>query len=361
MVGLIVLLAWVLVIARLWATVRFPSRARWYLTGAVALFASNQTLQLNAATIDRLTGLPNISILAGRFVLIWVGVAVLLFFDSELGQRPGVARRVIPAAIAAAIVAACWAIAPIHQHHLGVMAITQLPSIHVALVVSDGYLIYWATVLAKRSWLHAIRRDTDFSRLGLFIISIGALERALASVNNIIWVVVTALPNGTAQTLSYWSFTLSGMASFFVAAGAGLSVFTHGFHLVNTHRRLGPLWQELTREAPQVVLPLARTRLPGSGVAFRATRRRIEIIDSLFRLSLEAGQAATIRNSARPEIELGRAISTGLLAPQGKTDGRVLAGNVLPAARIRSEETAQLLRIADGYRRVLPGRSRQRF
>ncbi len=223
----------------------------------------------------------------------------------------------------------------------------------LAVVVSDCYLIYWAGVLAKRSWQHAIRGDTALPRVSLLVISTGAIERVLASITNIIRVTVTVLPDRTEELLSEWGFALAYLASFYVAVGAALSVIAHGFHLVNTHRRLGPLWRELTRMAPQVVLPPPKTRLPVSAVVFRATRRKIEIVESLFRLSLDADRAEAISGSTWPEAELGSAVAYGLVRLQRPADGRVLAGKVLPLARTRREETAQLLAIANGYCRVL--------
>ena len=254
----------------------------------------------------------------------------------------------------AAIYAACWAVSPIHHEHLSNVAVVQSSSMMLAVVVSDCYLIYWAGVLAKRSWQHAIRGDTRLPRLSLLVISTGAIDRVLASITNILRVTVTALNDRTDELLSEWGFTLAYLASFSVAVGVALSVIAHGFQLVNTHRRLGPLWRELTRMAPQVVLPPPKTRLPGSAVVFRATRRRIEIVESLFRLSLDADRAETISGSTRPELELGAAIGAGLVTAGPNSGGRVLAGKVLPPAPTRREETAQLLRIADGYHRALP-------
>lgn len=349
MMGVLVVVAWVSAIVRLWATVRFPSRSRWYLTGAVALFAWDLTLQTNAASVDRLLHVPNISILIGHLALFSVGVSVLLYFDSYPDRQANVARRVKPAAAVAAIYTACWAVSPIHTQYLTTFAVTQSSSYGLGMIVSDLYLVFWAAVLAKRSWQHAIRGDTDYSRLGLLIIGLGAMERSLASTTNIIRASVRAMPVGTKELLSSWDLHLAYLASISVAVGAALSVISNGVHLVNTHRRLGPLWRELTKLAPQVVLPTPQIRLPGSAVAFRTTRRRIEIIDSLFVLSLDGTRAEAIRSSGRPETELGGALAAGLVS--GHEDGcdRVLAGKVLPPAGTRREETAQLLRMADGY------------
>lgn len=354
----LVIVAWLSAIVRLWATFRFPSRPRWYLTAAVALFASSLSLQLNARRIDLLLHVPNISILAAHLVLISVGVSVLLIFDSFLGRQPDVARRVKPAVLVAAIYTACWAVSPIHHELLSNVAVVQSSSMMLAVVVSDCYLIYWAGVLAKRGWQHAIRGDTALPRVSLLVISTGAIERVLASITNILRVTVTALLDRTEELLSEWGFALAYLASFSVAVGAALSVIAHGFHLVNTHRRLGPLWRELTRLAPQVVLPPPKTQLPGSAIVFRATRRRIEIVESLFRLSLDANRAEAITGSTLPEAELGIAVADGLVRLQQPADGRVLAGKLLPPAPTRREEIAQLLRIADGYRRVLPSSRR---
>jgi hypothetical protein len=354
MIESLVMVAWLSAIVRLWATFRFPSRPRWYLTAAVALFVSSLSLQLNARHIDLLLHVPNISILAAHLVLISVGVSVLLIFDSFLGRQPDVARRVKPAVVVASIYTAGWAASPIHHEHLSNVAVLQSSSMMLAVVVSDCYLIYWAGVLAKRSWQHAILGDTALPRVSLLVISTGAIERVLASITNIIRVTVTVLPDRTEELLSEWGFALAYLASFSVAVGAALSVIAHSFQLVNTHRRLGSLWRELTRMAPQVVLPPPQTRIPGSAVVFRATRRRIEIVESLFRLSLDADRADAISGSTRPEAELGSAVADGLVSLQQPADGRVLAGKVLPPARTRREETAQLLRIADGYRRGLP-------
>ena len=90
----LVIVVWLSAIVRLWATVRFPSRPRWYLTAAVVLFAASLSLQLNAMHIDLLLHLPNISILAAHLVLISVGASVLLIFDSYLGRQPDVTGRV---------------------------------------------------------------------------------------------------------------------------------------------------------------------------------------------------------------------------------------------------------------------------
>ena len=349
MMVVVVLLAWISTAGRLWATIRFPSRARWYLTVAIALFAINQTLQLNAATFDRLIHVPNISILIGHIALIAVGAAVLLFFDAYPDRPAALRRRLAPAVMVAVIYTACWVLSPIHDHHLSNMAVTSSNTFHVAVLVSDGYLVIWASIMAKRVVQHAIRRDTDFSRLGLIVIGIGALERALASLSNIVWVMVSSLSDSTEKLMSDSAYSLAYMASFYVVAGAGLSVLDHGVRMVATNRQLGPLWRALTELTPEVVLPL-RKRPPGSAIAFRALRRRIEITDSLFHLTVAACEARAIRDAAHPELELGKALRAGKLTTEIDPEGRVLAGRLLPRASTRAAETARLLRMAEGYR-----------
>lgn len=339
------------------------------------------------ATIDRHTGVPNLGAL-GIHLMGGVAFSFALLVALIYWAHPGaIARRqaarwlIVAAGVTVAMVS-LWVAArqPAHGRsaHYLVQNAGRTPSTLYLLLYVAALLVSLSEI-ARVCHRHAATTEQPWLRRGLRTTSVGATIYMVNFVNRLLAVVAVALH---INPLDWEAVTVVGAGVGIPLMVGGLTMPSWGPHAsravawvrdYRTYRTLYPLWRDLHRAFPEIVLH-PRRPLVGD-LRYRLYRRIIEIRDGQLaaRSHLDAAAAAAVAALAvrragtdadtrvaieAAEIKVALAVSTG-------TGGDVAGGPIPGVGQVTNplgdhamaggadpvSEAAWLVRVARAYRR----------
>ncbi len=305
--GVILGLLWVGAAYRGLMAVRMGTRHRRLLAVAAIGLAAATTLFVLRDPLDRIVGVPNLSLLGMRVVGITAGAAGLLWLESRTVSSRRSRGVIFVTAAAIVLLVIAWGLSPIHDAQLTDIATLERgwPTVYGGVLY-----LYAGYVFAVVGWV-ALRHVRDIRHTdpaGAF--STGFI--AAASVTALILIVLFLINLLIGRP---WLHTLRTVL---VPAPAVLMItgyvaiplvapLIQRLAAAKTIRRTRTLWSALVDRHPEVRLPLPATAKFSQPLL--AQRRLIEISDSL--------EQHTIAD-ARSMSELGAAILTKPV-PEGES------------------------------------------
>jgi len=346
---------WVATIIRLIATVKRPDAARITMTAAAVCVSLAFTFGAVAPFFDAGLNWPNGADLASHLLFATGAYFTLLFLHAVRHGRLGratVVRHSILFVIVTLTMVSLFRAADIHDRSAGTSFASAYAGDDAAVlyrIVFSAYFVYCLVGIARTCRRHALAEGDKARSFSLIGIGVGAALAAVASLASAVQMVVSHLTGQPAPLLA--AINVVGVATAGIIAGIGVLILLpldtflrwRGARRLSDH--LEPLWTDLTRALPDVVLPVPPGSNPVEHAEMVSTRRRIEIADALYRIHLTEPAASRIRHSSNPPQALGRALRDPT-AWQADDRAGVLAADLLPAA---DDDLGQLLAVAGAY------------
>ncbi|MBG0565561.1 MAB_1171c family putative transporter [Actinoplanes aureus] len=310
---------------------------------------------------DELTGVPNLARLIAHYGIIGFAVSVqllLLHWTVENPPRRSTGIRLLAVAAAVVAMAVFFFLAPLDTSLTSEFTIRYGDAPYMAqyMLVYLGYFVLALFDILRLSWRFAGRTGQRFLRVGLRLVSFGAvfglaycLEKGFyIAARNAGYEPIPAdvqqqmspLLTGPGCVLMLIGFTIPSWGPRVAAGGVWL-------RRLRTYRRLYPLWKLLYDATPEIALDPGQSRLGAMrDVEYRLVRRVVEIRDGWLalrpyfdaRVARAAGDqedrvhAAVLVAAAEAKARGEEPAERYSADPQGGTD--------------IAEETAQLLRVA---------------
>lgn len=346
---------WVATIIRLVVTVKRPDPARITMTTAAVCVSSAFTLGFFAPVFDSTLDWPNGAELASHLLFACGAFFTLLFlYTVRNGRltRSIVVRQSILFGLIALTMIGLFDLADVHDVSAGsrfASAYTGDGAAVLYRIVFSAYFVYCLVGIARTCRRHAFADGDRARTLSLIGIGVGAGLAAVASLASALQMTVSYLTGQPAPVLA--AINVIGVATAGIIAGIGvlillpLDTYLRWRNARRISNHLEPLWTDLTRAMPEIVLPVPPGPNPIEHAEMVSTRRRIEVADALFRIHLTEQAASDVRQSPNPSVALGRVLRDSSAWPADDQTG-VLAADLLPSA---DDDLGQLLAVAGAY------------
>lgn len=332
-----------------WSWPRFATVA------AFCAFAVGMTLSIPAvgAAVDGVTGLHELwRLLAHLCVMVIVASAEAQLLS--LAFTPDVARRRIRGRVwlsgaAAAALVALYGVASREPTPVDLnVEFARLPAVAAYLLVYLAAFVWYTVDIARLAWRFARITPRPWSRRGLRIAAWGAGFGLLYCLNKVGFLIGYWLghqPVGEKAATAVL-LTLSGplcVVGFTMPAwGPAVDKVRRWFARRRAHRQLHPLWHDLLRATPDLVLDARfdRDRPPLLRLEYALTRRIVEICDARLDLrqwippdaaenckdpaAAEAARIAAGIAARRNNVPAPRPDRTPIVDPPGGYDGQVV-------------------------------------
>ncbi|HEV2347927.1 MAG TPA: MAB_1171c family putative transporter [Actinocrinis sp.] len=290
-------LLWITVIWRAPAARRTPIKKSLWLALTGLAIALTVELPWSITIIDRATGVTDLATLIKHVVGVGACAAVLdwvIALTEPQRIHWHLRHRHSIAAAAATALAVLFFLAP-RTESTYYFASTDGNNIAIAyLLVFESYLGFAMALAAQMFWTGARRARTGFLRLGLWLLTAGTLLGTLYAIVRVtmllIWLAGGSMPDGN-QAAAHASDALQALAIGLILLGISIPTAEVAWRTWSHLRdllTLRPLWQELSRALPTVVLgvaPSLRDDVTATRhLGIRRLRRVIEIRDAVLLL-----------------------------------------------------------------------------
>lgn len=323
--------------------------------------------------VDRLAGMANLAALLGQVMVLIAALHARVFLLRLTGTPSRSWRRWCALVLTAAVMTASFAAAPVAEYAPVVFSPAYARSAGVVPYWAAflAYLVFTLSAVARLSLRYAAMSTQPLMRRGLVLVAVGtSLGIAYFAYWGVRLLVLRAghvIPDGVDLALRQLLVASNGLILLGIALPAG------GQQLATrrAYWQLYPLWRDITRAVPGVVLEQPATaltaRLAVRGATLRLYRRVIEIQDGRLvlrdRLDGAAGRragehAAAAGLQARDVAAAAEAamLSTALHGTAGRAGNRPSRGGTAVSGGTDSDEVQWLLRLTRAYRHSPDGR-----
>lgn len=285
----VLLLLWAMVVWRAPAAVRTPRQRALWLTFAALTLAMTLRLPAVMRVIDGGAGINNLSTLAKHLLGILAAAALLEFVYGVTRQDGGEGRgsRVVTTAGAMAALIVLFALTPReNQAEAFFETHTGSPTATAYLLVWFGYLGTAMAVATALFWGSARDAAASWLRTGLRLLGSGTAAGVLYALCRAGYLLLRlfGLSDVHDQAVAEVTDLLKHTAIALILLGTSVpavGVAWRGWRHWRDLRRLLPLWRELTRAVPEVVLG---EELRRRDVRLRLHREVVEIRDAILAL-----------------------------------------------------------------------------
>ncbi len=368
-VALLALLALAYKIPPLVRDPRSPARRALVAMLACLVWAPAVNTPFVYARFDGLTGVPNLARLIAHYGIIGFAVSVqllLLYWTVENPPRRSTWIRLLAVAGAAVAMAVFFALAPLDVSLTSEFTIRYGDAPYMAeyMLVYLGYFVVALVDILRQSWRFAGLTRRRFLRLGLRLVSYGAvfglaycLEKgSYILARNLGYELISAdvqeqtspLLTGPGCVLMLIGFTIPSWGPRVAARGAWLQ-------RLRVYRQLYPLWKLLYDATPEIALDPGQSRFGAlRDIEYRLVRRVVEIRDGWLalrpyfdaRVAREAARSPVSRHGEQ-EDRVHAAVLVAAVHAKARGEEPVERHPAeLRGGKDITEETAQLLRIA---------------
>ncbi|GAA1025626.1 hypothetical protein GCM10009557_00250 [Virgisporangium ochraceum] len=322
------------------------------------------------AALDRATGVNELwRLIAHLCVMGLVACAeaqlVMLAYPPELARKR-IALRIWVSVAAGATLVAFHAVANSRTDSVTFnVEDARMPAVSAYLLVYLAAFVWYTVDIVRLAWRFARATPRPWSRRGMRLAAVGAGFGFLYCVNKAAFIVgywAGFRPTGEkniSAVLILFSCIFCAVGFTMPAWGPAIDGARRWVGRRQAYRRLYPLWRDLVRSSPNLVLDhrLDHGRAPLRGVDFALTRRVVEICDA--RLALRPWISSdAVPLQGNPAEEEAARIARGVDAQ--RDDRRATDPDTTPIADPPGGydgQVAWLVAVASAYRRI--GRDRR--
>lgn len=359
---------------------RSPTRRALVAMLACLVWAPTMNTPAVYLAFDRLVGVPNLARLVAHAGILGFAVSVQILLLHWTVPQPGAARtwiRLASVAAAATAMTVLFLLAPVDESTTEfTVRYGDAPYIDQYMMVYLGYFAVALVDIMRLSWRYSRLTQRPFLRLGLRLITVGAVLAVAYCVEKAGYVAarragIELFPSAVQESFSpllaapgalliLVGFTIPSWGPRVAALVARLGTY-------RTYRRLEPLWRMLYQATPEIALDPAGGP-PGLAVLrdleYRLVRRVVEIRDGwlalrpyLDRRTADAARHLALRaglDGDQVTAVVHAALLTGACAAKARGEPAAEAYTDEPAGGSDiDQETAELSRVARALRSPL--------
>jgi hypothetical protein len=328
--GVALTVLWAAALHRLYVAAQLPRLWRVAFAAAVTSMAAACTLYFYGGQL----GFPvNADKLVAECLVVVGCASAHIYVDTlrhDYTSRARLLRRLLPAGACAILLVATWALAPVHDQAVRHLAqVAERPGVVEHLAVLFGYTGYTGCVIALFCLRQVVqlrgRPSVRARQLSLAVIgTAGALAAAtMVFLAGATAAAATSVTKGLSPALQGHGELMVAW-TFFVLGGGVLSLSLVVPWLVDVAamrrrwRALSPLWSDLTRRHPDVVLAIRPSLRLRQTLRLREQRALVEIHDALAREGVPGAVRTTSDLAAALRFKAGGPVAAASLMPGGQ-------------------------------------------